>query len=202
MSAVEADQQWAKFKLHGISIEQFSGEDGMRRLRKEIETFNPNVRLTVEPRWLTRPETRATKAFSSVVVAVNDAASKKALRKGIYVLGQFRKTDLYFMSRPTDQCGQCLKLGHHWRQCRKGSECCKFCAGGHLSKDHVCTKCGAKGKNCEHEAYRCVNCGKGHMATSPKCEFIVAARGKKATTTEVADNMDDVQTASSQVQQQ
>src|SRR5690606_28427570 len=72
VSSIEADQQWAKFKLHGISTEQFSGEEGMKKLRKKIETFNSNVRLVSEPRWLTKPESRFNKQFSSVVVAVND----------------------------------------------------------------------------------------------------------------------------------
>src|SRR5690606_11406628 len=39
--SVEADQQWSKYKLHGVSTEQFGGEKGMEELKAEIETYNP-----------------------------------------------------------------------------------------------------------------------------------------------------------------
>src|SRR5690606_32436666 len=199
--SVEADQQWSKYKLHGVSTEQFGGEKGMEELKAEIETYNPRIKLAMAPRWLTRPEAREGKKFSSVVITIDDQESKKLMKRGLYVLGVNRKTEQYFTSRPTDQCGQCLNFGHHWRQCTTKPRC-KFCASAHLTKDHVCKDCGLKGKNCGHGPLKCCNCGKGHLATDPKCEIIVAARGKKATTAVPVDLEGDVVISTPATQQQ
>src|SRR5690606_27714440 len=166
--SIEMDQQWFKYKLHGVSTEEFSGEQGMQKLKDEIESFNPKLKLAQNPRWLTTEEKRTGKKFSSVVVAVHTTEEAKALKKGLWVSNKICKADEFVASRPTDQCGQCLNMGHHWKQCTTKPRC-KICAGGHLSKDHYCKQCQKKGVQCGHTTLKCFNCGKGHMATHPRC---------------------------------
>ena len=181
-TSVEADQQWSKFKVHGISTEEFSGEDGMTKLKDEIEKHNPSIKLTQAPRWLTSAAARVGKKFSSIVLAVQGSAEAKAVKKGVYVLCQRRTSAEFVSTRPTDQCGQCLKFGHHWKLCTSQARC-KICAGAHLSKDHHCKKCDKRGAPCGHGQLKCHNCGEGHMATNPQCSFYVKNRGPKKTVT-------------------
>ena len=42
--------EWSKLVIHGISIALFSMDDGLYLLKKEIETFNPEVKLLKNPR--------------------------------------------------------------------------------------------------------------------------------------------------------
>jgi DNA replication initiation complex subunit (GINS family) len=185
VSNLQADQQWFKFKVHGISTDEFGGEKGMDRLKEEIESFNPRITLTQVPRWLTSEASRKEKKFSSVVLAVQNKEEAKAVKKGVWISNKLCRSQEFVASRPTDQCGQCLKMGHHWKQCTTKPRC-KICAGGHLSKDHYCKECKKKGVSCGHSNIKCANCSKGHMAKFPRCEYIVASRGarKQATTQE------------------
>ena len=179
--SVEADQQWFKYKLHGVSVEEFNGEKGMQKLKDEIESYNPKIKLAQTPRWLTSDDARKGKKFSTVVLAVQDQEECKAMKKGLWVNNKLCKSAEFVTSRPTDQCGQCLKTGHHWKQCTTTARC-KICAGAHLSKDHLCKKCNKKGVSCGCSTVKCFNCGEGHMATYPRCSYILKARGNQEKT--------------------
>lgn len=176
VKSVEADQQWFKYKLHGVPIEEFDGEKGMQKLKDEIESYNPKIKLAQTPRWLTSDDARKEKKFSTVVLAVQDQEECKVMKKGVWVSNKLCKTAEFVTSRPTDQCGQCLKTGHHWKQCTTTARC-KICAGAHLSKDHLCKKCNKKGVSCGCSPVKCFNCGEGHMATYPRCVYILKSRG-------------------------
>ena len=43
---------WSKLIIHGISIAPFSMDDGLYLLKEEIETFNPEIKLLKNSRWL------------------------------------------------------------------------------------------------------------------------------------------------------
>ena len=49
---------WSKLVIHGIPIASFSMDDGLYLLKKEIETFNPEIKLLKNPRWLSLEENR------------------------------------------------------------------------------------------------------------------------------------------------
>jgi hypothetical protein len=111
---MESDVQWQKLMVHGISVPDFGGEEGMNMLREEINRFNPRLELATLPRWLTRPDTRVGKEFSSVIIAVRTQEEKTAAEKGVWVHGRRRRTSVYITSRPSDQCTHCLHFGHNW----------------------------------------------------------------------------------------
>ena len=50
--------EWSKLVVHGIPITPFSMDDGLFLLKEEIETFNPEVKLRKNPRWLSLEENR------------------------------------------------------------------------------------------------------------------------------------------------
>jgi len=179
VKSIEASQTWFKYKVHGISTEEFGGKDGMERLRDEIETHNRLLKLTMPPRWLTSENTRQGKKYSTVVIAVATQEEANVIKKGIFVLCEFRTTNEFLSARPTDQCTKCQKVAHTWKRCTANARC-KICAGAHLSKDHHCKKCDKKGVSCGHIQLRCTNCGEGHMATHQNCPFLVNVRGSRA----------------------
>ena len=49
---------WSKLVIHGIPIAPFSMDDGLYLLKEEIETFNPEIKLLKNPRWLSLEENR------------------------------------------------------------------------------------------------------------------------------------------------
>ena len=48
-------------------------DDGLYLLKKEIETFNPEVKLLKNPRWLTLKENRQNKRHASITIIVENA---------------------------------------------------------------------------------------------------------------------------------
>ena len=53
-------------------------DDGLYLLKKEIETFNPEVKLLKNPRWLTSKENRQNKRYTSIIIVVENAEQAKA----------------------------------------------------------------------------------------------------------------------------
>ena len=49
---------WSKLVIHGIPITPFLMNDGLYLLKKEIETFNPEIKLLKNSRWLSLKENR------------------------------------------------------------------------------------------------------------------------------------------------
>ena len=52
--------------------------DGLYLLKKEIETFNPEVKLLKNPRWLTLEENRQNKRHVFIAIVVENAEQVKA----------------------------------------------------------------------------------------------------------------------------
>jgi hypothetical protein len=54
--------------IHGVAISDFNIVTGMAELRKDIEMFNPKLRLATLSRWVTPRENRIRKMHGSVVL--------------------------------------------------------------------------------------------------------------------------------------
>ena len=58
LKSMEKAMEWSKLIIHEIPIAPFLMDDGLYLLKEEIETFNPEVKLLKNPRWLTSEENR------------------------------------------------------------------------------------------------------------------------------------------------
>jgi hypothetical protein len=58
--------------VHGVAISDFDIITGMAKLRKDIEIFNPKLRLAILPRWVTLRENRIGKIHGSVVLSFDN----------------------------------------------------------------------------------------------------------------------------------
>jgi hypothetical protein len=58
--------------VHGVAISDFDTATGMAELRKDIEMFNPKLRLATLPRWITFKENRIGKMHGSVVLSFDN----------------------------------------------------------------------------------------------------------------------------------
>jgi hypothetical protein len=179
--AIQSTEHWHKLLVHGIDIHSFpDGDEGMGRLRDEIETYNPSIQLMNNPRYLTRPEKRRDKSRSSVVIAIQcKESAETAEQRGILVHGTKRKTAKFIATRPFDQCTRCQHFGHSWQRC-KGEERCRLCAGAHATNQHECRICETRGnlKGCQHTLLRCCNCRAAHRASDPNCPQIKELHAK------------------------
>jgi hypothetical protein len=174
---ITKQESWTKMIIHGIDTQFFPDTDeGMQNLRTEIETYNEDLKLTNNPRYLTHPDRRVGKAHSSCVIAVKSKdTARRFLKVGITVFGKTRKTAEYFTARPTDQCSKCQQFGHHWQRCNNPPKC-GICADPfHETRTHVCTQCRSK-TGCTHMQAKCANCNGPHRASYQECETLLAIR--------------------------
>jgi hypothetical protein len=179
-SAIQApkkDEKWAKVIVHGVPTGAVDdGAAGMNDLKQEIEQMNPSIKLVTTPRWLTKPEQRKDKGFSSVVIAVQShKEAEPILKKSLWLFNRQLKTARYLAVKPTDQCGKCQGFGHHAIRCVEAAKC-QICAAKHETRLHVCNTCQKRGKPCSHGELKCANCGEKHKANDPTCEVIKQAR--------------------------
>jgi hypothetical protein len=58
--------------VHGIAISDFDTATGMAKLRKDIEMFNPKLRLATLPRWVISRENRIGKMHKSVILSFDN----------------------------------------------------------------------------------------------------------------------------------
>jgi hypothetical protein len=61
------DAKWCKILVHDIPIAEFSSNNGMELLQKEIETFNPKLKLAVKPRRITTERIRNSGKMHAIV---------------------------------------------------------------------------------------------------------------------------------------
>ena len=80
--------KWSKLIIHGIPIASFSMNDGLYLLKEEIETFNPEVKLLKNPRWLTLEENRQNKRHTSIIIIVENVEQVKTTfqKKFLYIV--------------------------------------------------------------------------------------------------------------------
>jgi hypothetical protein len=58
--------------IHGVAISDFDTVTGMTELRKDIEIFNPKLRLATLPRWIIFKENRTGKMYKSIVLSFDN----------------------------------------------------------------------------------------------------------------------------------
>jgi len=184
-TTMKPQENWAKVTIHGINLLMYPDDStGMNLLREEIESHNPNIKLTTTPRYITRPEARVGKRDSSVCVCLNsEALANQMVRRGVLVDCQRRKAERYWPARPTDQCSSCQGFGHHWRRCT-AELACRMCSKSHKTSEHNCSHCpNSRGKRCPHTILRCANCDGDHYASDRSCPVIVRLRAHLPATT-------------------
>ena len=165
-------ERWHKLVAHSVATDLIvadSEEKQMEAFQEDIETYNHDIQLAAPPRWLTRPELRTGKLHSSLVLSFKTPRElKHALRNRLVIAGTPVRTSEFVDIRPTTQCRNCQKFGHHQRTCRHQVRC-QLCAGSHPTNLYQCTTCQAT-KECSHTQYKCANCKSSHKATDLRCE--------------------------------
>jgi hypothetical protein len=58
--------------VYGVVISDFDTATSMAELRKDIEMFNPKLRLAILPRWITLRENRIGKMHGSVMLSFDN----------------------------------------------------------------------------------------------------------------------------------
>ena len=58
--------------VHGIAISDFNTVTGITELRKDIELFNPKLRLATLSRWIISRKNRIRKMHGSVVLSFDN----------------------------------------------------------------------------------------------------------------------------------
>jgi hypothetical protein len=58
--------------IHKVAISDFDTATDMAELRKDIEMFNPKLRLATLPRWITPRENRIGKMHGSVMLSFDN----------------------------------------------------------------------------------------------------------------------------------
>jgi hypothetical protein len=72
--------------IHEIAISDFDTAIGITELRKDIEMFNPKLRLTTLSRWVTPRENRIGKMHGSVMLSFdNEKMHQWSLRGKLFV---------------------------------------------------------------------------------------------------------------------
>ena len=146
-----------------------SEEKQMEAFKEDIETYNHDIHLAAPPRWLTKPESRAGKLHSSLVLSFKTQRELKfALRNKPVIAGTSVRTSEFLDIRPTTQCRNCQQYGHHQRTCRHTTRC-QLCAAEHSTNMHKCSICQST-KECPHTQFKCANCEGSHKATDQRCE--------------------------------
>ncbi|CUS06617.1 unnamed protein product, partial [Tuber aestivum] len=134
----------------------------------DIETYNTNLQLAAAPRWLTKQEARVGKLHSSLVLSFKSQKElKHALRNRLIIAGTPVRTSEFVDTRPSTQCRNCQKFGHHQKVCRHDTRC-QLCAGEHSTRLHKCATCQAN-KECPHTLLKCANCEGTHKSTDQRC---------------------------------
>ena len=69
---IEKDTYWSKVVVHGVLIRSFSMNEGLSLLKKEIETYNPGLKLLKKPIWLSSQENRQVNKHASILITVEN----------------------------------------------------------------------------------------------------------------------------------
>ena len=108
---IQKDVQWFKTMIYGVAISDFNTATDMAELRKDIEMFNPKLRLTTLSRWVTPRENRIRKIHRSVILSFdNEEMHQWSLRGKLFVNGipchtrDFKETYYYYSSSSISAC--------------------------------------------------------------------------------------------------
>jgi hypothetical protein len=151
--------------IHGIAISDFDTVTGMAELQKDIELFNPKLRLAILSRWVLFRASRIGKMHGSVVLFFdNEEMYQWSLRGKLFVSGVPCHTREFKETKLTDWCTNCQYYGHTTLICNKQARY-GFCTENHPIIQYYCGICKAR-KGCEHVT--CVNYIKSHAANDKK----------------------------------
>jgi hypothetical protein len=181
--SAQKDEPWHKVVLHGIPTADFNTPSGMDLIVEEITIFNKDLVPIGTPYWLTPPEKRLNQRAGSVVVAFATAIeASRAIRHRLYVAGISARVEKLYSTAPTTQCSKCQGFGHLDNYCKRTPRC-RLCGELHATHQHTCNTCRIKGSKCAHLAPNCVNCKEAHTSDYKSCEFLLAIKNRKTTTT-------------------
>src|SRR5436190_16117170 len=109
LKSMKKAMKWNKLVIHGIPIASFSMNDGLYLLKEEIETFNPEVKLLKNPRWLTLEENRQNKRHVSIAIVVENTKQAKAIlqKKFLYIAGSQLEVLKFKANTVSIQCQKC-----------------------------------------------------------------------------------------------
>ena len=106
---MEKSVEWSKLVIYGIPITPFSMDDGLFLLKEEIETFNLEVKLLKNPRWLSLKESRQNKKHAFITIIVENAEQAKATlqKKFLYIAGSQLEVMKFKFNTINTQCQKC-----------------------------------------------------------------------------------------------
>ena len=82
---------------YGIDIQNFTN---MELMKNEVETFN-SIKLALLPHWLTKPENREGKLYSSIVLMIfSEKEAQKAIENGLIINGKSVKITKFKKIKP------------------------------------------------------------------------------------------------------
>ncbi len=84
---MEKSVEWSKLVIHEIPIAPFSMDNELYLLKEEIETFNPEIKLLKNSRWLSSKENKQSKKHASFTIIVENADQANATlqKKFLYI---------------------------------------------------------------------------------------------------------------------
>jgi hypothetical protein len=69
---MQKDVQWFKTMVHKVAISDFDTATGMTKLQKDIELFNPKLRLATLSRWILFRASRIGKMHRLMVLSFDN----------------------------------------------------------------------------------------------------------------------------------
>jgi len=178
---IETNELWERVKMHGVNFDRYLGKKtrgGHEKLRQELQAEKEGVVLPFAINWIGGPndvhkkKKDGKKALTVGFAVKGSKMAENVLKEGWSAAGVKYNVEKFVNAGPDSFGGMSSRWGHVEAKC--GSlkmPACMLCAGGHLTKDHMCNVIGCKanaGQNCSHNVGKCVNC-KGNHITKANC---------------------------------
>ena len=188
ISEIVAQQKQNRIRIHYTSLIRYMGgeDEGLRRLRKELEAENSGVHIPAEIRWLGGSKVRArfqeVKDGPSLVMAavLGEVTFCRLCKSGVHLLGSRYEVDAFEEARPDAFCSRCSAWGHIAPHCKATDPRCTLCSGAHATferRRRPVEGCRVRGGHpCPHGEARCANCGGPHGARVDACAAKKKAR--------------------------
>jgi len=151
--------------VHGIPTSK-----SLVEIAIELTTFNPQLSLTGQPRWLTTDEARAGKSASTDLITITGPRASDYAGKRLAAFSSTYRTECRLRFNFHTQCSNCHGYGHHNNKCTNPATC-RWYASSHPAGNHTCPTgtCRIRGRPCNHTVLRCVNCSGPHDAHTTRC---------------------------------
>jgi hypothetical protein len=171
---VEKTEKWRKLRVHGVALDRYTAEGGLKLAREEIELMT-GEQLPYPPRWLKgdslgeRFDSGSIKRSTLVLTVKSKQAADVILARGLSFGGRRHEVERFWERGEGRMCTRCCGRDHLGK-CTEEARCF-VCAGEHTGSEHHCSAegCGRRSEPCEHHMAKCANCDGPHMATSRKC---------------------------------